>query len=519
MTDAKSGARPTVLCILDGWGERAERQNNAVALADTPHWDRMVGHWPTSTMEASAADVGLPAGQMGNSEVGHMNLGAGRIVWQDLPRINTAIEDGSMAREAALARFIDTLQASGGACHLIGLISDGGVHSMTDHALALIKALSSAGIAVKIHAFTDGRDTPPRAAAQTLQKFMDELADLGAGAAKIVTLSGRYFAMDRDNRWDRVKKAYDVMASAKGDHFSDPLAAIAASLDSTSSDEFIVPAVIGDYAGMSDGDGLLMINYRADRVRQILAALCDPEFSRFERPRQVKFAAALGMVSYSKPLDKFLDVIFVPHIVRNGLGEVIAAAGLKQYRLAETEKYAHVTFFFNGRREEPFAGEVRELVPSPQVATYDLQPEMSAGEVTDKLLAAIGSGKYGLIIVNYANGDMVGHTGDLNAAIKAAAFVDGCLGKVERAVIDAGGAMLVTADHGNCELMVDPVTGAPHTSHTMNVVPTVLVNYAGGEDVALAKGRLADVAPTLLEMMQLKAPADMTGSSLIKHHR
>ena len=510
--DTKPAKGPTVLCILEGWGERANRDNNAIALAPTPNWDRMVQAWPTALLECSGENVGLPDGQMGNSEVGHMNLGGGRVIWQDLPRINNAIADGTLAQAAPLAEYVAALQRSGGTCHLIGLASPGGVHSHQDHIVALAEAVAKAGVPVRIHAFTDGRDTAPKSSADAITRLANDIASLPD--VEIATVCGRYFAMDRDNRWERVVRAYDLIVSGTGARTNDPVAAIRAGYANDVFDEFVEPLCCGGYAGAKDGDGILFANFRADRVRELLGALIDPEFDGFAPNPVIKFAATLGMVSYSDRLDKFCPAIFPPVRVENTLGEVVARAGRKQMRMAETEKYAHVTFFFNGGRETPFEGEERTLVPSPKVATYDLQPEMSAPELTRELIGAITSGKFDLIVVNYANGDMVGHTGSLDAAIAAAKCVDDCIGQVERAVIDAEGVMLVTADHGNCEMMVDPDTGEPHTAHTLNPTPVVLVN-CNRPDVSLTAGRLADVAPTLLDLMGFDQPAEMTGRSLI----
>ena len=505
-------SRPVILCILDGWGDRADADNNAVAIAETPNWDRFSTCYPKAQLKSSALDVGLPAGQMGNSEVGHMNLGAGRIVTQDLPRINAAIEDGSLAAKPELADFIDTLKKSGGVCHLMGLLSPGGVHSHQDHMVELARIVSGYGVSVCLHAFLDGRDTPPKKGRDYLAKFLKDTSGLEGFAVGVV--SGRYWAMDRDKRWERIEKAHRAIVTADGMRAHDPLEAIAASYDGDRGDEFVEPTVIGDFTGMADGDGLLMANFRADRTREILAALAHPNFDGFARTVQPAFAARLGMVEYSKDLNALFPALFPAETLSGILGQVVSEAGAKQLRIAETEKYAHVTFFLNGGREEIFDGEERILVPSPKVATYDLQPEMSAQKVTDKLVAAIESSSFDLIVVNYANGDMVGHTGFLQAAVKAAATIDKCLGRLEAAVRKAGGVMLVTADHGNCEEMIDSDTGEPHTQHTLNLVPAFLVNAPAGVR-ALNNGRLSDVAPTLLDLMGLTQPVEMTGSSLI----
>jgi len=502
--------RPVMLVVLDGWGWREERADNAVRQARTPSFDRLWNAGPHAFLHTSGRDVGLPDGQMGNSEVGHLNIGAGRVVMQDLPRINDAIASGEIARAASLIDLIGTLKQSGGSCHLLGLVSPGGVHSHQDHAAALAKILADAGVPALVHALTDGRDTPPQSAADDLERLAAALPK----SVPVATVCGRYYAMDRDKRWERVKKAYDAIVDADGPRFPDAQAAVADAYAKQQFDEFILPSVIGDYRGIKDGDGVLCFNFRADRVREILAAMLDPSFSAFPRKRQVRFAAALGMAQYSDELDRLMGTIFPPQSFPNILGEVVAAAGRTQLRMAETEKYPHVTYFLNGGREQPYAGEDRIMVPSPKgVATYDLQPEMSAPELTEKAVAAIRSGKYDLIVLNFANPDMVGHTGSLPAAVKAVETVDTGLGQIADAVHAAGGALLVTADHGNCEMMRDPETGGPHTSHTTNPVPLLL---QGARNRSLmADGRLADIAPTLLELMDLPKPREMTGVSLL----
>ena len=501
--------RPVMLVVLDGFGWREDSADNAVRLARTPTFDRLWATCPHAFLRTSGKDVGLPAGQMGNSEVGHLNIGAGRVVMQDLPRISDAIESGGLARIDALRDFVARLRASGGACHLIGLMSPGGVHAHQDHAAALAAFVAAAGVKVHVHALTDGRDTPPRSADDDLARLA---AALPAGA-RIDTVCGRYWAMDRDNRWERVSRAYDLLVDAKGARFADPVAAVRDAYAHDVTDEFVAPAVIGDYAGMKNGDGILCVNFRADRVREILAALLDPDFKGFARARVVKFAAAAGMAQYSVELDHFMTTLFAPQPLDHVLGQVVSQAGRAQLRMAETEKYPHVTYFLNGGEETPYAGEDRIMVPSPKVATYDLQPEMSAPELTDKAVEAIGSGKYDLIVLNFANPDMVGHTGVLPAAIKAVETVDTGLGRIVAALEKAGGSLIFTADHGNCEMMRDPETGGPHTSHTTNPVPVVAV---GTGAKSLADGRLADLAPTLLDMMGLPQPAEMTGRSLLR---
>jgi 2,3-bisphosphoglycerate-independent phosphoglycerate mutase len=501
--------RPVMLVILDGFGWREEAADNAVRQARKPNFDRLWGSCPHAFLRTSGEDVGLPDGQMGNSEVGHLNIGAGRVVMQELPRITRACQDGSIAKAAALLELIGKLKASGGTCHLMGLVSDGGVHSHQDHAVALAKILHGAGIRTVVHAFTDGRDTAPRAAADFITQLHAALPD----TVKIGTVIGRYYAMDRDKRWDRVGKAYAALAEAEGTHFDDPVQVMKDAYAHDVTDEFVLPAVIGDYKGMQNGDGILCFNFRADRVREILGALLEPTFDGFDRKRIIKFAGAAGMTRYSDELAPYLGVLFPAESLDHILGQVVSEAGRTQLRTAETEKYPHVTFFLNGGQEALFPGEDRILVPSPKVATYDLQPEMSAPELTDKVVAAIGSETYDLIVLNYANPDMVGHTGSLPAAIKAVETVDAGLGRIAAAVQKQGGALLVTADHGNCELMRDPATGGPHTAHTTNPVPVFLM---GGGATAIQDGRLADVAPTLLQLMGLKQPREMTGHSLIR---
>ncbi len=506
--------RPVVLCILDGWGHRAESANNAIARAQTPVWDRLTATCPYALGEASEQFVGLPGGQMGNSEVGHMTIGAGRVVLQDLPKIDAAVADGSLARRPAFGRFVDTLKRSGGTAHVMGLMSPGGVHSHQDHIVAVARELAARAIPVAVHAFLDGRDTPPQSAGAFVESFEAALA--GNSRIRIATVSGRYYAMDRDGRWERTADAYAALTGGNGRPGAGAASAgeaidIAGLAGET--DEFVRPAAIGGYRGMADGDGVFMANFRADRVRQILSALLDPDFGGFDRPQPAKFAAALGMSEVSGRHNAWMDTLFPPEAPANVLGEAVAAAGLKQLRIAETEKYAHVTFFLNGGREAPFAGEERILVPSPKVATYDLQPEMSAPELTDRLVGAIDNGAFDLIVVNYANTDMVGHTGDLTAAIRAVQTVDACLGRLEAAVTAAGGALLVTSDHGNAEQMADPETRQSHTAHTRNPVPILLA--AGGAGRTLRNGTLADIAPTVLDLMGLARPAGMTGASLL----
>jgi len=504
--------RPVMLCILDGWGEREAAEDNAIHYAATPNWDRMAEIYPKAQLEASALDVGLPARQMGNSEVGHMNLGAGRVVMQDLPLIDQAITDDVLKDIPALTELIAKLKTSGGACHLLGLVSPGGVHSHQDHLIALAEIFDTASIPTKLHAFLDGRDTAQSGGKGFMEQLVSKTVSLTDFA--IATVSGRYWAMDRDNNWDRVVQAYQAIVEGDAAKADDPVEAIQASYNNDKTDEFMLPVVIGDYDGIKDGDAVLMFNFRSDRAREIMASLVDPDFEGFERSREVKLVAQAGLTEYSSHLNQFMSALFPQRKLEKILGEVVSDAGLTQLRTAETEKYAHVTFFFNGGEEQVFPGEERILVPSPKVATYDLQPEMSAPEVTDNLVAAIEAGKFDLIIVNYANGDMVGHTGVMEAAVKAVETVDSCLGRLEDALTKVGGTMLITADHGNAEQMTDPDSQAPHTAHTLSPVPLILVNPPSFA-VGLKTGVLADVSPTLLRLLGLEQPTEMTGQSLI----
>jgi 2,3-bisphosphoglycerate-independent phosphoglycerate mutase len=509
--------RPAVLCVLDGWGFREDAEDNAITRAKAPNFNKAWKECPHALLEASEEFVGLPKGQIGNSEVGHMNLGAGRVIFQDLPLIDRAIAKNELGPNPALQGLIKKLQQSKGTCHIMGLASPGGVHAHQDHMVALAREVTKAGVPVAMHAFLDGRDVPPQSSVQQIEKFTADLRAIDlrtVGKAKLATLCGRYYAMDRDKRWERVEKAYDLLVSGAGSRADDPIAAIKASYKANVHDEFVLPVALGDYQGMKDGDGILCANFRADRAREILQALLDPGFTGFARKKTVKFAGAAGMVEYSDQLNKFMSALFPPKQIENGMGELIARAGLKQLRIAETEKYPHVTFFFNGGREEPYAGDERIMVPSPKVATYDMQPEMSANGVTDRLVEAIDSGTFDFIVINFANSDMVGHTGDLSAAIKAVEAIDVCLGRLFNAVKKQGGFVLLTADHGNCEHMRDPETGGPHTAHTLEKVPVILVN--GPASVKkLRAGKLADVAPTLLALMGMEKPKEMEGEGLI----
>ena len=500
--------KPVVLCILDGWGLRADREANAPVLANTPTFDRIMATCPNATLITHGPDVGLPTGQMGNSEVGHTNIGAGRVVAMDLGQIDLAIEDGSFFDNEAIGAFAKKLQGSGGTAHIIGLASPGGVHAHQTHIVAAAKVLTDRGVSVVVHAITDGRDVPPQSAHDQVAALAQALPE----GVKIVSVSGRYFALDRDNRWDRVEKAYRAMVLGKADPVADAVEAIAKRYELGQSDEFIEPYIADGYQGMKDGDGVFFVNFRADRAREILSAIGAPVFSNFDVGERPKLAALLGMVDYSQAHNAFMTAAFPKKKIANTLGEWVAKHGLTQFRIAETEKYPHVTFFLNGGKETPETGEDRFMPKSPKVATYDLQPEMSSVEVTEHFVAAIEDG-YDLIIVNYANPDMVGHTGDLAAAMKACEAVDQGLARVIVALEAAGGAMVLTADHGNCETMVDPETGGPHTAHTTNLVPVAVIGAPDGATVM--DGRLADLAPTLLDLLGLNAPPEMTGQSLI----
>ena len=515
--------KPVILTILDGWGLREETANNAPALAKTPTIDRLMSSCPHAKLITHGPDVGLPTGQMGNSEVGHTNIGAGRVVAMDLGQIDLAIEDGSFFENAAILDFAATVKGAGGRVHLAGLVSDGGVHAHVDHMVAAARLMRDTGLEVWLHVLTDGRDTDPRCARthiETLRSAL-EIPQDNSGPVRFATVIGRYYAMDRDNRWERVESAYRAMTAYAGADPADypnfgthkaPEAAVAGFYEAEDKgDEFIKPAVIEGYDGFGAGDGLFFLNFRGDRAREILAALGAPDFDGFAREKPA-LSALLGMVEYSDAHNAYMTTAYPKRKIVNTLGEWVAKAGKTQFRLAETEKYPHVTFFLNGGKETPEPQEDRFMPKSPKVATYDLQPEMSAGEVTGKFLEAIDHG-YDLIVVNYANPDMVGHTGDLDAAIAACEAVDAGLGQVVDRLEGTGGALLVIADHGNCETMVDPETGGPHTAHTTNLVPVIL--FGGPEGASLRDGRLADVAPTLLQLMDLDPPEEMTGKSLI----
>ena len=515
MSDNKK--KPTALIILDGWGYREAPDDNAIANANTPVWDSLWSSAPHTLISSSGLDVGLPEGQMGNSEVGHMSLGSGRVVFQSITRIDQAIADGSFNTNKAFAGAIDAANGTGGAVHIIGLLSAGGVHSHEQQIEAAIRLAAKRGAnRVYLHAFLDGRDTPPRSASGSLHKFTALFESLGSG--RIASIVGRYYAMDRDNRWERIETAYRLLTQARADYcFDNAERALEAAYNRDENDEFVLPTSLrapGEEAAVvSDGDAVLFLNFRADRARQLTHALVDKKFSHFQRDVVPQLADFVMTTQYAA--DIHASCAFPPIPMENVLGEYLSGLGKTQLRIAETEKYAHVTFFFSGGREALFDGEERIMIPSPDVATYDLQPEMSAPELTDKLVEAIESGKFDLIVCNYANGDMVGHTGVYSAAVKAVEVLDECLGRVKSALLDVGGEALVTADHGNCEQMMDYVSGQKHTQHTTEQVPLVFI---GARHATLnpAGGRLADMAPTLLAMMGLDPPIQMTGKNLIE---
>ena len=502
--------KPVMLMILDGWGVAPASDVNAATLAQTPNLDRYFKEFPHTTLEASGMEVGLPEGQIGNSEVGHLNIGAGRIIYQSLTRITKAIKDGDFFTNEVLCACMDKTKNAGKALHLMGLLSDGGVHSNINHLIALLEMAKARGLEkVYVHAFLDGRDVPPKSAVGFIKQLQDAIAELEFG--KIATVMGRYYAMDRDNRWDRLEKAYKTLVLGEGKLVADPVQGVEASYEAGVTDEFVEPMVVeGVDAKITSGDGIIFFNFRPDRARQITRALNDAEFPHFERPASALPVNFVCMTQYDATIDA--PVAYPPEEYNDTLGEVLAKEGKHQLRIAETEKYAHVTFFFNGGVEEPNLNEERVLINSPKVATYNLQPEMSAYDVTNALMAELDKDKFDVIVLNYANPDMVGHTGVLSAAIKAMEAVDECVGKVVDKVLSLGGSVCITADHGNLEKMAE-ADGTPHTAHTTNVVPFIL---ASNEEHKLHSGVLADIAPTMLELLNIKKPAVMTGSSLIE---
>ncbi|MFW5391258.1 2,3-bisphosphoglycerate-independent phosphoglycerate mutase [Yersinia sp. 2544 StPb PI] len=509
-----STKKPLVLTILDGYGHREEQQDNAILNAKTPVMDRLWQQQPHTLIAASGLDVGLPDGQMGNSEVGHVNLGAGRIVYQDLTRLDKEIKDGDFFTNSTLTAAIDKAVKAGKAVHIMGLLSAGGVHSHEDHILAMVELAAKRGAtAIYLHAFLDGRDTPPRSAESSLKRFTEKFAALGKG--RIASIIGRYYAMDRDNRWDRVQLAYDLLTQAKGEFTVDnAVAGLQAAYARDENDEFVRPTVIqavGEAdAAMNDGDALIFMNFRADRARQITRSFVNADFDGFKRDKVVNFGDFVMLTEYAADIK--VACAYPPASLQNTFGEWLMKHDKTQLRISETEKYAHVTFFYNGGVEEPFKGEDRILINSPKVATYDLQPEMSSAELTEKLVGAIGSGKYDVIICNYPNGDMVGHTGDYDAAVKAVETLDNCIEQVVAAVKAADGQLLITADHGNAEQMRDPATGQAHTAHTSLPVPLIYVGNKGVK--AVEGGKLSDIAPTMLSLMEMEIPQEMTGKPL-----
>ena len=502
---------PTVLVILDGFGYRQAPENNAIFHAQTPTFDRLWKTGESTLVSGSGLDVGLPAGQMGNSEVGHMSLGSGRIIYQSITRIDKAIEDGTFGTNPAFTNAIDAAVANQSAVHVFGLLSPGGVHSHEEHIFAALRLARARGAEqIFLHAFLDGRDMPPRSAAASLSRADDVFKEIGVG--KVATVQGRYFAMDRDKRWSRVEPAYDLLTQGLTEYeYSSTSEALTAAYARDENDEFVTPSRIGDAVKINDGDSILFMNFRADRARQLTQALTEPAFAEFERKHlpEVHFVAT---TEYFEGINA--SVAFGPDIIEHTLGAVVASHGLRQARIAETEKYAHVTFFFSGGREATFAGEERVLIPSSDVATYDLKPEMSAVEVTDAVIHSIENRSHELIIVNFANGDMVGHTGNFEAAVKAVETLDACIARVEQAVLAADGQALVTADHGNCEQMHDHDTSQPHTQHTTEPVPLFYIGRQGRQ-FREAPGVLADIAPTILDLMAIPKPSAMTGESLL----
>ncbi|MFY8274076.1 2,3-bisphosphoglycerate-independent phosphoglycerate mutase [Pseudoalteromonas sp. SSDWG2] len=504
--------KPLVLMILDGWGYREESESNAILAANTPVLDKLWQHSPHTLISGSGMDVGLPDGQMGNSEVGHVNLGAGRVVYQDFTRITKAISDGTFGENAALVNAVDKAVKADKAVHLMGLMSPGGVHSHEDHIVAAIELAAERGAKeIYVHAFLDGRDTPPRSAQASLEKIDAAFARVGRG--RIASLVGRYYAMDRDNRWDRVESAYNLMVLGEAQYTAtNAVAGLQAAYERDENDEFVKATIIGEQpATINDGDTVLFMNFRADRARQMTRTFVDADFNGFEKKKVPALSDFVMLTEYAADIKA--PVAFPPEPLNNVLGEWLAKHNKTQLRISETEKYAHVTFFFSGGREQEFEGERRELIPSPDVATYDLQPEMNSALLTDKLVEAIHSGEYDVIICNYPNGDMVGHSGVFAAAVKACEAVDACIGRVLEALEQVDGEALITADHGNAEQMQDPKSGQAHTAHTSEPVPFI---YVGREAQAVEGKTLSDVAPTMLHLMGMEQPAEMTGSPIMR---
>ncbi len=507
----KNFPKPTMLLIMDGYGVSGQQAGNAIAAANKPNLDRIFATYPHTTIGASGLQVGLPEGQMGNSEVGHLNIGAGRIVYQELTKITKSVKDGDFFENPVLNEAMDHALSKGSSLHLLGLLSDGGVHSHIEHLLALIGMAARKGLEkVFVHGFLDGRDVPPRCAVQYVIQCEETMKQIGVGS--IATISGRYYSMDRDNRWERVTLAYQAMTSGIGEYADSAVAAVENAYGRGENDEFVRPTIVNSDGMIQDGDAVIMFNFRPDRAREITRTFVDPEFSGFQREKMPQDLYYACMTQYDKTMPN-VHVAYLPQNLKNTFGQYIAELGLKQLRIAETEKYAHVTFFFNGGVEAPNPGEDRILVDSPKVATYDLQPEMSAYGVTDRVLEQIAENRYDVIILNFANPDMVGHTGIMEAAVAAIETIDSCVGKITDAVLAQGGQILLTADHGNAEAMLDE-TGAVQTAHSTNPVPLVFIS---NEPKELAEGGiLADLAPTLLTMMDLPIPSEMTGKSLLK---
>jgi 2,3-bisphosphoglycerate-independent phosphoglycerate mutase len=504
----------TMLMILDGFGENPKKEGNAVKLAKTPNIDRLMKEYPNTKIAASGLAVGLPEGQMGNSEVGHTNIGAGRIVYQELTRITKSIENGDFFSNEELVKAMENCKKNNSKLHILGLVSDGGVHSHIRHLFGLLEMAKRRDIEeVYVHCFLDGRDTPPASAESYIQELEEKMRKKGVG--KIATVAGRFYGMDRDKRWNRIQKAYNAIVFGKGNKSSQVINAIESSYQKEVFDEFVEPTVITNgekpVATIEDGDSVIFFNFRPDRAREITRAIVDKEFKEFETKKMNTYFVCF--TNYDETMPN-VHIAFKKEMIKNTLGEIVSKNGGKQLRIAETEKYAHVTFFFNGGEEKQYEGEDRILVPSPKVETYDMKPEMSAYEVTQKVVEAINSEKYNCIILNYANPDMVGHTGSLSAAIKAVEAVDECVGKVITAIESQKANLIITADHGNAEQMIDYKTGEPHTAHTTNLVPLILISER--ENVKLREGKLADIAPTLLELMGLEKPKEMTGESLIE---
>ncbi len=512
-----AAGRPVMLAILDGWGIAPPSPTNAVYVANTPNMDKWTAEYPYTTLVAHNGAVGLPEGQMGNSEVGHLNIGAGRVVYQDYTRISRAIELGEFATNPVLTAVLDKVKAAGTRVHFCGLLSDGGVHSHISHLAALLQMAAARSIEAKIHCFMDGRDTPPKSGVGYMQQLMEIVQQVGCG--QVATVSGRYWAMDRDTRWDRVEKAWQAIVGGQGLTADEPIQAIEAAYNRGETDEFIQPTIIAEEGRIQDGDAVVFFNFRADRVRELCHAFSDADFKGFAVNNRPKLLELVTMTEYEA--DFSFPIAFPPVSLNRILGEEVSRAGLHQLRIAETEKYAHVTYFFNGGNEVPFLGEDRILIESPRdVATYDLKPAMSAEEVTDRLLAALAEQEaagtpYDLVILNFANGDMVGHTGVLEAAVKACETVDHCLGRIAKRLRELGGILLITADHGNAEMMLNQKTGQPHTAHTLNPVPLILVSDKHKGCTLKSSGALKDIAPTLLHLLGLKQPEEMEGESLL----